>query len=107
MKIIITSTGNNIDAEFDSRFGRANWFCCLDDTTNDLNFIENPYKNENGGAGTKAAELMAEYNAETIIAGDFGPKAKSLIMRLNIKMETLNGKGKTIGEIIKLYNYKI
>jgi predicted Fe-Mo cluster-binding NifX family protein len=32
-----------------------------------------------GGAGTKAAETVADLNAERVISGDFGPKAKALL----------------------------
>ena len=33
MKTIISSLGDNLDSGFDLRFGRAGWFCLLDEET--------------------------------------------------------------------------
>lgn len=100
MKYLITSTGSNVDSKVDMRFGRSNWFCFWDPASSKLQFTENPYKNLNGGAGTKAAEMAAEANAEKVISGDFGPKAKSLLEKLSIQMIIIDSKDKTVGEII-------
>jgi len=86
MKTIITSRGNKLDSNFDLRFGRAGWFCVYDRETQSTEFIENSFKELNGGAGTKSSEMVAELGANQIISGDFGPKAKSLLERLNIQM---------------------
>ena len=104
MKKVITSTGNSLLSEFDLRFGRAAWFCIFDMETGKTQFIINKNKDLNGGAGTKSAELVAELGATQIISGDFGPKAKSLLEKMKIQMVVIDGKSKTIQEIIDLYN---
>jgi predicted Fe-Mo cluster-binding NifX family protein len=100
MKFIITSTGDKLESKFDMRFGRSQWFCLWDSKEQKAGFVENSYKNLNGGAGTKAAELAAELNVEKVISGDFGPKAKSLLEQLNIQMITVDSPEKTVGEVI-------
>lgn len=100
MKTIITSAENCIDSKVDMRFGRSSWFCLWDNEQNKAQFIENAHKNMNGGAGTKAAEAVAELDAVQVISGDFGPKAKSLLEQFNIRMITVDSPEKTIGEII-------
>jgi predicted Fe-Mo cluster-binding NifX family protein len=100
MKIIITSTGDTLNSKFDLRFGRSGWFCVYDDVEHSTQFIENANKNANGGAGTKTAEMIAELEANRVISGDFGPKAKSLLNKLKIQMIIMDGKNKTIQEII-------
>jgi predicted Fe-Mo cluster-binding NifX family protein len=100
MIIIITSTGNSRQSKFDLRFGRTSWFCVYNSENNSVQFIENEYKNANGGAGTKAAETVAELNAKRVISGDFGPKAKSLLEQFKIQMIIMDVQNKTIGEII-------
>lgn len=100
MKTIITSTGNSTSAEFDLRFGRAGWFCVYDTETKETNFIENSFKNLNGGAGTKSSEMVAELGATKVISGHFGPKAKDLLERLNIEMATMNDDKLKIEDII-------
>jgi predicted Fe-Mo cluster-binding NifX family protein len=100
MKTVITSTGDDVSSSFDVRFGRAKWFCVYDHTSGETKFIKNEYCESNSGAGTKAAELMADLEINKIISGDFGPKAKSLLERLNIRMIVPDDSGKTVQELI-------
>ncbi len=100
MKFIITSTGNSLNSKFDIRFGRSSWFCVYDTTEKTTHFIENSNKNANGGAGTKTAEMVAEMEVDSVISGDFGPKAKSMLEKLKIQMIIIDGKNKSIKEII-------
>lgn len=100
MKTIITSTGNSKDAAFDKRFGRAAWFCLYDEASGNTTFHKNEYADAQGGAGTKAAEKVAELGAGKAISGDFGPKAKELLQKLNIQMVIINDDNATIETII-------
>lgn len=102
MKIVITSTGNSLNSNFDLRFGRSGWFCVYDTDKKTSLFIENTNKNANGGAGTKTAEMVAELEVSKVISGDFGPKAKSMLEKLKIQMITIDGKSKSVREIIEL-----
>ncbi|MBN1821435.1 MAG: NifB/NifX family molybdenum-iron cluster-binding protein [Prolixibacteraceae bacterium] len=101
MKTIITSTGNQLDSAFDLRFGRAAWYCIYNHGSKKTEFIKNDYSEANSGAGTKAAELMADIGATQIISGDFGPKAKSLLERMNIQMVIPNETNISIKELIE------
>ena len=100
MKIIITSKGNNLNSKFDLRFGRCAWLCVYNTETKNTEFIENVNKDINGGAGTKTAEKVAELGAESVMSGDFGPKAKTLLEKLKIQMVIPKEGNKTIGEIV-------
>lgn len=100
MKTIITSTGETINSRFDQRFGRAGWFCVYDRDEHSTHFIENSFKNSNGGAGTKSSEMVAELGANQVISGDFGPKAKSLLEKLQIQMIVLDETELSIEDII-------
>jgi len=104
MKTIITSTGDTISSKFDQRFGRAGWFCIYDREENTTHFIENSFKNSNGGAGTKSSEMVAELGANQVISGDFGPKAKNLLEKLNIQMIVLDESELSVEDIIKRIN---
>jgi len=85
-KVVITSSGNTIESEFDMRFGRAAWFCLFDDETNETEFIKNEHMDANHGAGTKVSEKMIELKVTKAISGDFGPKAKELLDKFNVQM---------------------
>ena len=101
MKTVITSSGNSISSPFDRRFGRAAWFCVLDESTNATSFIENYQMDAGNGAGTKAAEKMVEIGIQKVISGDFGPKAKDLLDKFNIQMVIIQDDDLTIDQIIK------
>lgn len=98
--MIITSTGNTLQSKFDLRFGRTGWFCVYNTEDKTADFVPNENKNANGGAGTKAAEMAAELDAKSVISGDFGPKAKTLLEQLEIQMIIMDGENKTIQDII-------
>ena len=104
MKTIITSTGDNVESKFDQRFGRAGWFCVYDREAKTTNFIENSFKNVNGGAGTKTSEMAAELGAKQVISGDFGPKAKDMLEKFNIQMIILEEPELSVQDIIKRIN---
>ena len=99
MKTLISSTGNKLDSGFDLRFGRAGWFCLLDEETGETSFYENENKDASHGAGTKAVEKVVELGATRVISGDFGPKAKELLEKFNIQMVLLSDDSKSIADI--------
>ena len=100
MNTLISSTGNNLDAGFDLRFGRAGWFCLLNEKTGETTFYENENKEASHGAGTKAVEKVVELGANRVISGDFGPKAKELLEKFNIQMVLLSDDSKSIADIV-------
>ena len=105
MKTIISSTGNKQDSKFDLLFGRAGWFCVYDRDTKTTNFIENSFKNLNGGAGTKSSEMIAELGAHQVISGHLGPKAKDLLEKLQIQMVKMHEEALNVDDVInKLEN---
>ena len=99
MKTIISSTGNKLDSGFDLRFGRAAWFCLLDEETGETTFYENENKEVSHGAGTKAVEKLVELGATKVISGDFGPKAKELLEKFDIQMVLLSDDSRSIADI--------
>ena len=99
MKTLISSTGNKLDSSFDLRFGRAGWFCLLDEETGETSFYENENKEASHGAGTKAVEKLIELGATRVISGDFGPKAKELLEKFKIQMVLLSDDSKSIADI--------
>ena len=100
MKTIITSTGNKVNSHFDLRFGRAGWFCLLDEESGRTNFYENEYKDAMQGAGSKVVEKVVELGVGKVISGDFGPKAKELLDRFNIQMVILSDSSLNVQDII-------
>ncbi len=100
MKTIISSKGNKLDSGFDLRFGRAAWFCLFDEETKKSSFVENEHKDASHGAGTRVVEKVVELGAARVISGDFGPKAKELLEKLNIQMVMISDDSRSIADII-------
>jgi predicted Fe-Mo cluster-binding NifX family protein len=100
MNTIISSNGSDLDSGFDLRFGRAGWFCLLNEETGETTFYENEHKESSHGAGTKVVEMVVELGATKVISGDFGPKAKELLEKFSIQMVLLSDDSKSIADII-------
>jgi predicted Fe-Mo cluster-binding NifX family protein len=104
MKTVITSSGDSLSSKLDLRFGRAAWFCILNEETGKTSFVENEQINASHGAGSKAAEKMVELGVSKVISGDFGPRAKEILDKFNIQMVILEDETLTIKEILKKIN---
>jgi len=104
MKVAITSTGNNLESKLDQRFGRCAFFVIYDTDTKGMEFIPNPNKEAQEGAGPASVQLVASKKAEKIISGEFGIKIKSLLDSLKIQMIVYKEPEKSIQSIINMLN---
>ena len=104
MKVAITSTGNSIESKIDQRFGRCSYFVIYDTNNKGIEFLPNPNKEAQEGAGPASVQLVASKNVQKIISGEFGIKIKSLLDSLKIQMIMIKEPEKTIQEIIDMLN---
>lgn len=104
MKVAITSSGNTLKSNLDKRFGRCSFFAIYDTETKDVEFIPNPNKEAEEGAGPASVQLVASIPVNKIVSGEFGFKIKSLLVDLKIQMIVLKEPDITIENIIKLLN---
>jgi predicted Fe-Mo cluster-binding NifX family protein len=86
MKICISSTGNDLNAKIDSRFGRCQNFLFVDMDTLETEAVPNPAATAGGGAGTKAAQLVADKSVEAVLTGNVGPNAYTALEAAGIKI---------------------
>jgi predicted Fe-Mo cluster-binding NifX family protein len=88
MKVAVTSTGNSLDSEVSSVFGRCPYFIIADidngEITGDLT-TEKPAMNVTG-AGNKAAEFIANNEVKVLISGALGPNAFNILRQVGIKV---------------------
>jgi len=92
MKVAVTSTGNSLDSEVSPVFGRCPYFIISDIENSEIKgdlAIENPAKNETGGAGNKAAEFIANSDVKALISGAVGPNAFNILRQVGIKVYKL------------------
>jgi len=89
MKIAVTSTGANLDAEVDPRFGRAKIFIIVDTETGDFEVLDNAQNvNAAQGAGIQAGTSISDKGVEYLLTGHCGPNAFRTLASANIKVIT-------------------
>jgi predicted Fe-Mo cluster-binding NifX family protein len=86
MKVAISVTAPELNAQLDARFGRAAAFVIVDTETDEWQGYANPAANDAGGAGIRAAEFIVKQGAEAVISGAFGPNASEVLDAANVKM---------------------
>lgn len=87
MKLAITSTGKDLDAQVDPRFGRAAYIIVVDTETLEFDVIDNAEnKNAFKGAGIQAASGIADKGAQVLLTGFCGPNAFKTLDAAGVKV---------------------
>ncbi|BBO92168.1 NifB/NifX family molybdenum-iron cluster-binding protein [Desulfosarcina ovata] len=87
MKIAVTSTGTDLDAPVDPRFGRAAYILIVDSDTLDVEVLDNA-ENVNAfkGAGIQAATMISDKKADVLLTGYCGPNAFKTLEAAQIRV---------------------
>ncbi|MCK5739981.1 NifB/NifX family molybdenum-iron cluster-binding protein [bacterium] len=87
MKIAFSAYGNSWKENIDIRFGRAKGFFIVDTTTQETSYIDNANNVAAAqGAGTSAAQAVADSGVQELITGKVGPKAGAVLKTAGIKV---------------------
>jgi len=101
MKVAVSSSGRDLDAQIDPRFGRCAYFVIVE--TDDMSF--EVFDNENialgGGAGIQSGQFVASKGAKTIITGNAGPNAVRTLSAAGV--EVIVGQEGTVRKAIEDY----
>jgi predicted Fe-Mo cluster-binding NifX family protein len=88
LKIAVSATSGNLDAQIDPRFGRCLYFVIVDPETMKFETIKNTSQSAPSGAGIQAAQIVANTGAEVVLTGNVGPNAFQALSSLGIKIIT-------------------
>ncbi len=88
MKVCITSSAPQIDAEVDPRFGRCKYLLIVDTEKMVTEVIDNPGKDATSGAGITAAQVVVDKGIEAVLTGNCGPKAYQVLSSFGVKVVT-------------------
>lgn len=91
MKLAISADGPQLEAQLDARFGRCAYFIFVDTETHAWEASPNPAIDARGGAGTQAAQFIANKGAQGVISGHFGPNAFEALVAAGIIMYAAAG----------------
>jgi predicted Fe-Mo cluster-binding NifX family protein len=102
MKIALTTSGNDLSAPLDSRFGRAPKFLIYDLEANTFEIVDNEQNlNAAQGAGIQSAQTVARLGVKALVTGHCGPKAFIVLKAANIKI--YNTAAATVTEALEQY----
>ena len=102
MKIGVSSSGDNLEALVNPRFGRCPYFLIVNPNDLSLDVWSNPEASAMGGAGVQATQFIANKGVNILITGNIGPKAFNAINAAGIKVYThVFG---TVKEVVELFN---
>jgi predicted Fe-Mo cluster-binding NifX family protein len=102
MKIVLTTSGSDLNAPLDSRFGRAPKFLVYDLEAKTFEVVDNDQNlNAAQGAGIQSAQNIARLGAKALITGHCGPKAFRVLQAAKIKI--YNTTASSVSEAIDQY----
>ena len=101
MKIAISATGTDLQAQVDGRFGRCQHFIIYDTEAKTFEAVTNQAQFASGGAGIQAGQTVQTSGATVVLTGNVGPNAIKTLAAGNIKVCV--GVSGTVSEAIKKY----
>jgi predicted Fe-Mo cluster-binding NifX family protein len=101
MKIAISSSGADQNAQVDPRFGRCPYFVIIDTESGKTEAIANAAQSAGGGAGIQAAQTVADQGAETVLTGNVGPNAHRALQAAQITVIT--GVSGSVSDALKAF----
>lgn len=101
MKIAISSSGKDLNATIDPRFGRAKNFIIYDIETDSFEAIDNIQSlSLMKGAGVQSAQNVVSQGVKVVITGHIGPKAYQVLEAAEVDVY-LAPEGKTVKDAIE------
>ena len=86
MKVAVSSTGDNLDAQLDPRFGRCAFFVVVNPDDMSFEAFNNESAAQGGGAGIQAAQFLASQGVDAVITGNCGPNAVQTLAAAGVEL---------------------
>ncbi len=101
MKICVSATADNLEAQLDPRFGRCPYLIVVDSETMQFEAIPNMAAGATGGAGIQAAQTIANKGVKVVITGNVGPNAFGALSAAGIEIVT--GASGTVKDVVEKF----
>lgn len=102
MKIIIPSEKGTLNSQICVSFGRAPYFILFDTESGSYEILNNGAAESQGGAGIKAAQIVADSGADTLITCRCGQNAADVLNAA--KIEIYCARIASVNDIIQSFN---
>ena len=84
MRIAIPVNEESIDTNVCPSFGRAPYFLFHNSVTNETYFLDNAAVASQGGAGIRAAQVIADHGVQALIAPRCGENAEAVLKKASV-----------------------
>ena len=101
MKVAVSSTGQDLNALVDARFGRCQYFVIVDSETMEFEAVANPSLAAMHGAGIQTAQMVASKGATVVLTGNCGPNAFQTLSAAGVQV--IVGVSETVKDAIEKY----
>ena len=101
MKIAISSSGKDLDAQLDPRFGRCRHFLIIETDNMSFEVFDNENATLGGGAGVQSAQFVAGKGIKAVITGNCGPNAMQVLSAAGVPVYT--GQSGSVKDIVETY----
>jgi predicted Fe-Mo cluster-binding NifX family protein len=101
MKVVVSSTGKDLDSKIDPRFGRCAYFIVADTDTMSYEAFDNGNLALGGGAGIQSAQFVASKGAKVAITGNCGPNALRTLAAAGV--EVIVGQSGSVRRVVEDY----
>lgn len=101
MKIAVSATGNELDADVSPVFGRCPYYLVVDTESLKFDAHSNPAQSASGGAGIQAAQFITEQGVAAVLTGNVGPNAHSVLRAAGVEVYLITGG--TIREAVEAF----
>ena len=98
MKIAISSSGKDLAAQLDPRFGRCRYFLIIETDTMGFEIFDNANAGQGGGAGIQSAQFIAAKGARALITGHCGPNAMQTLSAAGVQVYV--GQAGTVRDLV-------
>jgi len=101
MKVAISSSGRDLEAQIDPRFGRCSCFLIIETDDMSIEVFDNENAALGGGAGIQSAQFVASKGAKVVITGHCGPNAVRTLSAAGV--ELFLGQSGTVKMVVDRY----
>jgi predicted Fe-Mo cluster-binding NifX family protein len=101
--VCFTTSGDDLDAPFDARFGRAPKYLIYDTENNTFRMADNSGSAQaSHGAGIQAAQAVANLGVKAVVTGHCGPKAFRALNAAGVDIYNTNAA--TVAEALEAFS---
>ena len=101
MKVAISSSGKDLNAELDPRFGRCSHFLIIETDNMNVEAFVNENASLGGGTGIQSAQFVVSKGAQSVITGNCGPNAMQTFSAAGVQVHV--GQSGMIKDIVESY----